>query len=156
MKILYDTQCFDAQKFGGISRYFCEIMKNLPSNAEFSLPSIYSDNEYLKQTTLVKLKEFKDPNSFECFLPSMNFIGKKQLYSLKKRLLSSRFFKKRFHQQNISPIIVNRQECVKALQAQDFDIFHPTYFDPYFLEYIGKKPFVLTIHDMIYELYQTF
>ena len=156
MKILYDSQCFDAQKFGGISRYFCEIMQNLPSNAEFSLPSIYSDNEYLKQTNLVKLKEFKDPNSFECFLPSMNFIGKKQIYSLKKRFLSSRFFKNRFHQQNTSPIIVNRQECVKALQNQDFDVFHPTYFDPYFLEYIGKKPFVLTIHDMIYELYPEF
>lgn len=153
MKILYDTQCFDTQKFGGISRYFCEIMKNLPSDAEFSLPCVYSDNEYLKQTNLVNLKEFKDPNSFECFLPGMNFIGKKQLYSLKKRFLASRFFKNKFRQQNISPIIVNRQECVKALQNQDFDVFHPTYFDPYFLEYIGKKPFVLTIHDMIYELY---
>ena len=156
MKILYDTQCFDAQKFGGISRYFCEIMKNLPQEIEFVLPCIYSDNEYLKQANLVNLKEFKDPRSFECFLPSMNFIGKKQLYSLKKRLESSRFFKSRFRHQNISPIIVNRQECTKALQNQDFDVFHPTYFDPYFLEYIGKKPFVLTIHDMIYELYPEF
>ena len=156
MKILYDTQCFNMQKFGGISRYFCEIMKNLPKEFEFSLPCIYSDNEYLKQANLVNLKEFKDPNSFECFLPGINFIGKQRLYSLKKRLLSSRFLKNKFRQQNISPIIVNRQECIKALQNQDFDIFHPTYFDPYFLEYIGQKPFVLTIHDMIYELYPEF
>lgn len=156
MKILYDTQCFNTQKFGGISRYFCEIMKNLPNAAEISLPCIYSDNEYLKQANLVSLKEFKDKNSFECFLSGINFIGKKQLYSFKKRVLTSIFFKNKFHRRNLSPIVINKQECIKALQNQDFDVFHPTYFDPYFLEYIGQKPFALTIHDMIYELYPEF
>ena len=34
-----------------------------------------------------------------------------------------------------------------------FDLFHPTYYDPYFLDAIGSRPFVLTIHDMIPELY---
>ena len=33
-----------------------------------------------------------------------------------------------------------------------YDIFHPTYFDDYFLPFLGKKPFVLTVHDMIPEL----
>ncbi len=33
-----------------------------------------------------------------------------------------------------------------------FDIFHPTYYDTYFLSKL-KKPFVLTVHDMIYELF---
>jgi glycosyltransferase involved in cell wall biosynthesis len=37
------------------------------------------------------------------------------------------------------------------LAAGSFDVFHPTYYDPYFLEYLGDKPFVLTIHDMIHE-----
>ena len=27
--ILYDSQMFDLQKFGGISRYFCEIIPRL-------------------------------------------------------------------------------------------------------------------------------
>jgi glycosyltransferase involved in cell wall biosynthesis len=36
----------------------------------------------------------------------------------------------------------------KAIKRQEFDIFHPTYFEPYFLSNIGKRPFVLTIHDM--------
>ena len=31
-----------------------------------------------------------------------------------------------------------------------FDVFHPTYYDPYFLRSL-KKPFVLTVHDMIHE-----
>lgn len=33
-----------------------------------------------------------------------------------------------------------------------FDIFHPTYYDNYFLQQLNK-PFVLTVHDMIHEKY---
>ncbi|PTS95915.1 glycosyltransferase family 1 protein, partial [Pedobacter sp. HMWF019] len=40
--------------------------------------------------------------------------------------------------------------CKYLLKQNDFDIFHPTYFNPYFLKEL-KKPFVLTIHDMTYE-----
>ena len=32
-------------------------------------------------------------------------------------------------------------------------IFHPTYYDPYFLNHIGSHPYVITVHDMIYELF---
>jgi len=39
------------------------------------------------------------------------------------------------------------------LKNQQFDIFHPTFYNNYFLEYIGDKPFVLTVHDMITELF---
>lgn len=49
---------------------------------------------------------------------------------------------------------LNKKRACKVLTQDDFDIFHPTYFDPYFLRYIGNRPFVLTIHDMIDEVYQ--
>jgi glycosyltransferase involved in cell wall biosynthesis len=49
--------------------------------------------------------------------------------------------------------ILNRPQSEKLLSRQDFDIFHPTYYDTYFLKYIDDKPFVLTIHDMIHEIY---
>jgi glycosyltransferase involved in cell wall biosynthesis len=42
---------------------------------------------------------------------------------------------------------------VRLLKKQDFDIFHPTYYDPYFLKYLRGKPYVLTVYDMIHELY---
>ena len=32
-------------------------------------------------------------------------------------------------------------------------MFHPTYYDPYFLPYFLNKPFVLTIHDMIHDMF---
>jgi len=38
------------------------------------------------------------------------------------------------------------------LIRNDFDIFHPTYYHSYFLKYT-KRPFVLTVHDMIHEIY---
>lgn len=36
-----------------------------------------------------------------------------------------------------------------------FDIFHPTYYETYFLE-LTKKPFVLTVFDMIHEIYKEY
>nr|WP_279346982.1 glycosyltransferase family 1 protein [Gramella sp. AN32] len=38
------------------------------------------------------------------------------------------------------------------LNKLDYDVFHPTYYDNYFLNSL-KKPFVLTVHDMIHEKY---
>lgn len=34
MKILYDHQAFEMQNFGGISRYFCELITQLDSNLQ--------------------------------------------------------------------------------------------------------------------------
>jgi glycosyltransferase involved in cell wall biosynthesis len=42
-----------------------------------------------------------------------------------------------------------------CILRNNFDVFHPTYFHPYFLGVL-KKPFVLTVHDMIYELYPSY
>jgi len=45
----------------------------------------------------------------------------------------------------------NRRYCELKIRSNNFDIFHPTYYDPYFIADL-KKPFVLTVHDMIHEL----
>lgn len=45
----------------------------------------------------------------------------------------------------------NRRFSRWNIQAGNFDIFHPTYYDPYFITYI-KKPVVVTVHDMVHEL----
>jgi glycosyltransferase involved in cell wall biosynthesis len=46
---------------------------------------------------------------------------------------------------------INRIYSARILKLGAFDIFHPTYYDPYFLEYINSKPFVVTYHDIIHE-----
>ena len=52
MKILYDHQIFEQQKFGGISRYFCEVIKGLTElgNAKLDVSIKYSKNEYLRKS----------------------------------------------------------------------------------------------------------
>jgi glycosyltransferase involved in cell wall biosynthesis len=46
----------------------------------------------------------------------------------------------------------NKWYCRHLLKQGNFDVFHPTYYNPYFLDYVNK-PFVLTVHDMIHELF---
>lgn len=46
----------------------------------------------------------------------------------------------------------NRRFMEKQLHKADFDVFHPTYYDPYFLKQV-RKPVVITVHDMIHELF---
>ena len=46
----------------------------------------------------------------------------------------------------------NRRFSRWSVKRGNFDVFHPTYDDPYFIKYL-KKPCVVTIHDMVHELY---
>ncbi len=46
----------------------------------------------------------------------------------------------------------NKKYSRYLIGKNDFDVLHPTYYDPYFLKGL-KKPFVITVHDMIHELF---
>lgn len=48
---------------------------------------------------------------------------------------------------------LNKLYSRTQLEKQSFDVFHATYYDPYFLPHLGKKPCVVTFHDMIHEYY---
>jgi len=118
MKLIFDYQIFSAQKHGGISRYFCNLIKEI--GPEALLPINHHDIEYLKaEPKIVDLQ-----------------IGEKSHFN---------FFKKAPDQ--------NKEVTKKILNSGDFDIFHATYYDDYFLDSLGNKPFVITIHDMIYEIF---
>lgn len=123
MKILYDHQIFVFQDYGGISRYFYELMNVFKKQEDihFDLPLLYSNNHYIRKTGFLTCKPF---------LETINFRGKIRLLNF-----------------------INKHGEKKFLCKKSFDIFHPTYYDPYFLKYIGDKPFVLTIYDMVYELF---
>ena len=47
----------------------------------------------------------------------------------------------------------NLNETISMMEEGDFDVFYPTYFSTYFLEHLNGKPFVMSVHDMIPELY---
>lgn len=120
MNVLYDNQIFSMQNFGGISRYFCELIKHLDTGIDYDLPVAFSNNFYLKNPPIT---------AYKTFFPHSKFVGQTTFI---------KFFNNRLQQKHFNSA---------------FDLFHPTYYDPYFLNLIGDKPFVLTIHDLTHEKY---
>jgi glycosyltransferase involved in cell wall biosynthesis len=129
MKILFDPQIFYVQKFGGISRYYSEIFSLLQKQKDVNtvLPLCFSENAYAVENDLNRENRFM------------------QLLFATASML------------NISTRTLQKKRATELLNKTisdfDFDLFVPTYFDTYFLSFIGKKPFVLTVYDMIHELF---
>lgn len=117
MDILIDDQIFSLQKFGGISRYFVEIMNRMPDDINVINATLLSDNYFLKE----------DAGKIGQCISLPHLWKKKRIYSG-----------------------VNGWLRNKLLKKGEYDLFHPTYFDPYFLGVV-KRPYVITVHDMIYE-----
>lgn len=115
--VLYDYQTFHTQRFGGISRYFYEIARNM-HRVEPQIDIRFSMNQYIRGSRLA------------AFTPVPKRVFK----------IMEGVFRK-----------INRSHSLAAVRRGGFDVFHPTYYNPYFLEAIGQKPFVLTIHDMTHE-----
>ena len=124
MKILYDHQIFSYQKLGGASRYFYELMNEFSNIEEidFHLAIFYSDNEYLKNAAFMKCRDL---------MKNIQFNERIRLFKI--------FF----------IYLINKWISKKLICKENYDIFHPTFYDPYF--YPLTKPFVLTILDMIPE-----
>jgi len=130
MRILLDPQTYNEQKFGGISRYYTELYLELNKveGVSMTCPIVYSDNLHLKEAGL--FRGFTNAVVESAWIPK--FLRKKILKKTKPK---------------------NIQSAKKALLAQNFDVFVPTYYTPYFLDAIGDKPFVLTVYDMIHEIF---
>ena len=123
MKVLYDHQTFTGTQYGGISRYFYELMNAFKgrNDVEFELSLKFSNNEYLRDVN------YSNHIGYQYFANNFRI---NQVFSRLNRLYSS-----------------------ARLASGNFDIFHPTYYHSYFLDKIGKKPLVLTFHDALSEKY---
>lgn len=124
MRILFDHQVFSWQTYGGISRYFAEQLRELKSLGQ----SVYLPEHFYSEN--VYLRNF--PAFQRQSLTSFSFKGKKLLQN-----------------------VLGRKSSLKALKQIRPEVFHPTYFDPYFLKNLKKQgvPLVVTVHDMIHEIY---
>jgi glycosyltransferase involved in cell wall biosynthesis len=124
MRILFDHQAFTEQRFGGVSRYFAEIIGRLRQDEDFDVRLSFglSNNEHLAAMPGLPVKRFLGRGRF------------KGQYSLLKFL--------------------NKRSSRKELSRGQYDLFHPTYYDPYFLEQLPSKPFVVTVFDLIAEKYR--
>ncbi len=140
MKILYDHQIFTWQRYGGISNSFVQLIEHLPQNIEYDISVKDSDNVHLINSKLKKVKPLFKTES---------------LFGKTKTPLKSKLFAQicKYFPEMTSPMR-NKKESIRLLKNNCFDVFHPTFYDDYFLPYLNGKPFVLTIHDMTPELFR--
>ncbi|MBL8022448.1 MAG: glycosyltransferase family 4 protein [Leptospirales bacterium] len=131
MRVLFDHQIFDAQVHGGISRYFYELLKRFKvSGSEFLLGFTKTQNAYLLEEQSLGLGRSNSNFNRDPFSRGLRFIRRNLPRARRDAYL--------------------RNHSVELL---DYDLFHPTYYDPYFLEKLKEKPFVLTVYDMIHETF---
>ena len=130
MKILLDPEIFQLQRYGGISRYYTELFTvlKLNKNIKVIIPFYSTNNIYFNQSNLVNLRQ-KAYNLYLRFLIKFKIRYKEN--SSKRNLL---FFN-------------------KSLAKKNYDLFVPTFYNPSFLEINPNTPFVLTVYDMIHELF---
>lgn len=119
MNILYDYQIFNLQRYGGISRYICEIAKRIALYNDVYLFEGYHINKY----GLENEKQIK-----KCF-------SKKRL-PIKYTGWIFRY--------------LNRNMIKSFIENLSIDIYHPTYYENLNL---NNGKLVVTVHDMIHELY---
>jgi glycosyltransferase involved in cell wall biosynthesis len=125
MKVLIDPQIFSAQKYGGISRYFCELVRCISGVEGVSIGIVapFYINAYIARINRLNLIGFRSPSRIEKF--------------------RSRFFKFiiRFFGLLVGDIF---------LRFHSPDIIHESYYLPFGLG-SKKTKRVLTIYDMIHE-----
>lgn len=120
MKTLYDHQIFTQQQYGGISRYFFELIKRYDGiENSCDVATTFSENAYYNNAVNPNIKPF---------FPNSKFRGKQRIVTY-----------------------LNARKSLSNIQKEGYDIFHPTYYNDYFLDKIKRKPFVVTFYDMIHE-----
>ena len=117
MNVLYDYQIIQSQKYGGISRYYYELIKAIKraGSAHTDIRCLFAINKYFGDE--LDNKFHKDIGKTKRGKISLNKLYFKILLSTKK-----------------------------------YDVFHPTYYDPYYIGHVKGKV-VITVHDMIPELF---
>ncbi len=127
MKILYDYQAFDIQRSGGVSNVFSLLVNEVKKREEIALGIASTRNLYMLAQGFPSeehtLKRLVDAGK----LSPDSAIG------------------------DIDWKKVNQIYSKNAIKREDYDVFHPTHYNPYFLEYGIKKPYVVTVHDLAFE-----
>ena len=127
MRILYDHSVFQNQQYGGVSRYFYEIITRMSSKkkVEIDLFQGIHVNEYDLQSKKSSFNSYFGSNPH---LP-MSPIIRSHLFIAPNKVLFDLFYRKS-----------------KA------DVYHPTYYYKGMKKH-HKMPIVLTVYDMIHEVF---
>lgn len=116
--LMYDYQILLMQHYGGISRYFNEVITRLPEEeVKLYFPVINNMNYYFEDYFGKPVKKIEDKRKYR------RVVSRNQKYT----------------------------EWMLRRKGKNI-VFHPTYYNPYFLDAFKGK-LVVTVHDMIHENY---
>ena len=139
MKIIYGNQIFQQQRYGGISRYFVELFRHISKTpgVEADIAIRSSINAYIKELT--KFKKIPEIPSLNNFFPKVSIPCKSFLF---------RQYRRKWEQ-----LHNNTTALENVIRSNKLDIFHPTYYEE--LANLGpcQCPIVLTVYDMIHEIF---
>jgi len=145
-KVFYDHTIFSIQKFGGISRYYAELIRHSIGLFETEVGIKYSDNQHLKDI-LPNLKIFPYPKEIKY---GQNFLQKKRNKILQFLKFNPPQIK------GVNYFEINQKITLKELCSAKKFIFHPTYYEDYFFEHLGNRPAILTVYDLIHEIFSEY
>ena len=123
MRILYDAQMFTWQNYGGATRYFYELMSRFCNDPELHISLSILLSDNYYIRNCSFAKHWRGAQK-------LSFKGKMRAY----RLINQ---------------VYNRH----AIPNIQFDLLHPTCYNPYFLKRLKGRPYVITVFDLIHELF---
>ncbi|MCX6138975.1 MAG: glycosyltransferase family 1 protein [Ignavibacteriales bacterium] len=140
MNVLFDHQIFFAQRYGGISRYFAELIARLRERPSVTvhLPLTHSENEEAVLLEGITGALDRRPPIME----RLKIPGRGTLSSLIRVLVPA-----------LDVQVRHQRETKALLSGGTMSVFHPTYYDGYYFDSKGRVPVVVTVFDMIHELY---
>ena len=119
MKILYDHQAFTGQRYGGVARYFHDLMESLSSmGVGIELALQFSNNEYLKNSSVRIPKQFRHIFGF---MPTSMLVSRtnrlNSIYRIQRGkfdIFHPTFFHHYFlqHLEN-KPFVITYHDCIK-------------------------------------------
>ena len=127
MRILYDCQAFDIQRSGGVSNVFSLLVSEVRKREEVKVAIASTTNLYMLAQGY--------PSEEATF----------------RKLVEKGRIPEGVSIDNVDWKNSNRIFSKNAILKNDYDVFHPTHYNPYFLEYGISKPYVVTIHDLAFE-----
>ena len=145
MKILYDNGAF-CQTYGGVSRYYAEMMRRLPDDCQPVLTMSSTYNRYLRVAPYFLPRMQQSVHDFvRDYCGGRYWPGVSYLY----RALAT-VFPRRFP----SGERENDRLLDEAIAKGDFDVFHvtaPNYYGVTWKRVVGRKPIVTTVHDLVFD-----
>ncbi|MCL2680080.1 MAG: glycosyltransferase family 4 protein [Coriobacteriia bacterium] len=137
-RVIYDYQAFAMQQTGGVSRYFAQLIQTLQRHPELAVEPLlevsFAANRYLRDELNIDSKVRAGE-----FFHRYQGRGQGKLQAIGN--------------------IANKHAAFRLLLQQPNALYHPSYFDPWFLamqkqqkRLSSQRLMVVTVHDMIHEL----